>query len=42
MNDVINDLTEKNSDVCDRNWKKYVGGKEGLTFLTPPRPTKLD
>ena len=42
MNNVINDLAEENSDMCDRNWKKYIGGKVGLMFLTPTRPTKVD
>ena len=37
MNDVINDLAEANFDMCDKNWKKFIDGKVGLTFLTLPR-----
>ena len=29
MNDVINDLAEENSDMCDRNRKKFLNVKVG-------------
>ena len=29
MNDVINDLAEENSDMCDRYRKKFVNVKVG-------------
>ena len=29
MNDVINDLAEENSNMCDRNRKKFLNVKVG-------------
>ena len=40
MSDVINVLAEENSDMRDRNLKKFINGKVGLTFLSPPRAAK--
>ena len=35
MNDVINDLAEENTDMCDRNWEKFVNGKVGFSAFNP-------
>ena len=35
MNYVINDLAEENSDMCDRNWEKFINGKVGFDVFNP-------
>ena len=30
-----NDLAEENSDMCDRNWEKFINGKVGFDFFYP-------
>ena len=35
MNYVINDLAEENSDMCDRNWEKFINDKVGFDVFNP-------
>ena len=35
MSDVINDLAEENSDICDKNWKKFKKRQSRFNVFNP-------